>query len=70
MITFYSNKMKKLTKRQVIMITETQDKSLNILKSYNVNVSQFIRQAIKEKIKRDWKSIKQNKKDYCPFQYI
>jgi len=67
MRTFYGNKMKKLTKRQVIMITETQDKSLNILKSYNVNVSQFIRTAIKEKIKRDWKSIKENNKDYCPF---
>ena len=67
MRTFYGNKMKKLTKRQVIMITETQDKSLNILKSYNVNVSQFIRTAIKEKIKRDWKSIKENNKYYCPF---
>ena len=67
MRTFYGNKMKKLTKRQVIMITETQDKSLNILKSYNVNFSQFIRTAIKEKIKRDWKSIKENNKYYCPF---
>ena len=37
MRTFYGNKMKKLTKRQVIMITETQYKILNILKSYNVN---------------------------------
>lgn len=60
--------MKELTKRQVIMITETQANSLRVLKSYNVNVSQFIRQAIKEKIKRDWKAIKEEKdKDYCPF---
>ena len=51
--------MKQYTQRQVIMITEIQANSLNKLKDYNVNVSQFIRQAIKEKIKRDWKTIKE-----------
>ena len=60
--------MQKYTKRQVIMISETQSNSLDILKTYDVNVSQFIRQAIKEKLQRDWKTIKENKsKDYCPF---
>ena len=50
------------------MISETQSNSLDILKTYDVNVSQFIRQAIKEKLQRDWKTIKENKsKDYCPF---
>jgi len=39
------------------MITETQSDSLKVLKQYNVNVSQFIRQAIKEK----------QDKEYCPF---
>jgi len=60
--------MKQYTERQTIMISKTQSNSLKILKSYNVNTSQFIRQAIKEKLKRDWKGIKEQKnKDYCPF---
>ncbi len=42
--------------------------SLLILESYGVNVNQFIRLAIKEKLKRDWKSIKEKKeKIICPF---
>jgi post-segregation antitoxin (ccd killing protein) len=50
------------------MISDEQVKSLSILKSYNVNISQFIRTAIKEKIQRDWKKIKEEKnKEYCPF---
>jgi len=52
------NKMKQLTVRQVVMISEKQSKSLAILKSYDVNISKFIRIAIKEKIQRDWKIIK------------
>ncbi len=51
--------MKVNTVRQVIMITEIQSQSLKKLKEYDVNVSQFIRQAIKEKLQRDWKSIKE-----------
>ena len=43
------------------MISEKQAKSLKILKSYNVNISQFIRQAIKEKLQRDWRQIKERK---------
>ena len=53
--------MEKLTARQVIMISEKQAESLSILKQYNVNVSQFIRQAIKEKLQREWKTIKEKK---------
>jgi post-segregation antitoxin (ccd killing protein) len=64
----YYNKMEKLTVRQVIMISEKQSESLAILKSYDVNVSQFIRQAIKEKLQKDWKGIKEKKeKIICPF---
>ena len=40
-----------LTKIHTIRFSEKQAESLNILRNYNVNVSQFIRQAIKEKIK-------------------
>ncbi len=60
--------MDKLIVRQVIMISEKQAKSLAILKKYDINVSQFIRQAIKEKLQKDWKSIKEKKERiYCPF---
>lgn len=40
------------------MITPIQAESLRIIKSKGINVSQFIRQSIKEKLQRDWKSIK------------
>lgn len=56
-----------LIKKQ-IGFTENQHKSLLKLESYGVNVNQFIRQAIKEKISRDWKQIKENKeKEKLPF---
>jgi len=51
-----------------VRLTETQYNSLKILKSYNVNVSQFIRSAIKEKLAKDWKQIKEKKERVkCPF---
>lgn len=43
------------------MISEKQAESLKILKSYDVNISHFIRIAIKEKLQREWKSIKEEK---------
>jgi post-segregation antitoxin (ccd killing protein) len=60
--------MKEFTERKTIMISKTQSESLDVLKSYNVNVSKFIRTAIREKLKRDWKSIKEKQiKGHCPF---
>jgi len=60
--------MKQYTERQTIMISKQQAESLSILKSYDVNVSQFIRASIKEKLQRDWKTIKEKKvKNICPF---
>ncbi len=60
--------MKQLTKSKTIRFTENQINSLNVLESYGVNVNQFIRLAIKEKLKKDWKTIKEKKeKVYCPF---
>ena len=50
--------MVKYTKIQTIRLTEMQYKSLKIIESKGVNVSQFIRLAIKEKIQNDWKRIK------------
>lgn len=60
--------MKQLTVIKTIRFTGTQAEYLKTLESYDVNVSQFIRQAIKEKIARDWKGIKERKnKIKCPF---
>ena len=50
------------------MISDIQRESLDKLKGYDVNIGSFIRSAIKEKIQRDWKQIKEKKvKEYCPF---
>jgi len=52
-------------------ISKDQWTTLKVLDTYGVNVSQFIRNAIKEKIKRDWKHIRfskeRNKKLKLPF---
>ena len=53
--------MAKLTNNYTIRFSDEQINSLNKLKDYDVNVSKFIRLAISEKIKRDWKQIKSEK---------
>ena len=53
--------MKQLTVIKSIRFTGTQAESLKTLEDYDVNVSHFIRQAIKEKLQREWKSIKEKK---------
>lgn len=51
-----------------IRISEIQNETLDKLKGRGVNVSQFIRVAISEKIKKDYKSLTvKPKKAYCPF---
>jgi predicted CopG family antitoxin len=60
--------MKQYTKTKVIRISETQLKTLQKMKSYNVDVGNFIREAIQEKIKRDYQElILKPKKSECPF---
>jgi hypothetical protein len=49
--------MQKYTKTKVIRISETQLKTLQKMKSYNVDVAEFIRNAIKEKINREYKDL-------------
>lgn len=49
--------MKTYTKTKVIRISETQLKTLQKMKVYNVDVGQFIREAIAEKIKREYKEL-------------
>lgn len=51
----------KKVKRITIGFNKVQFESLQKLKQYDVNINQFIRLAIKEKLKRDWKSIKEEK---------
>lgn len=54
--------------KKQIGFTQRQKESLETLERYDVNVNQFIRQAVKEKIQREWKFIKEKKnKQYCPF---
>lgn len=58
----------KLTYRKIIAFTEQQHNCLLVLESYNVNVNNFIRSAIKEKLHRDWEGIKeQQQRCKCPF---
>jgi len=50
------------------MISDEQNSTIQKLSSYGINISQFIRQAIKEKIERDYKYIKIKKqKVKAPF---
>ena len=60
--------MKKHTKIKVLRISETQHNTLVKMKSYSVDVSQFIREAIKEKIQREYQDLLPKEKvEYCPF---
>ncbi len=60
--------MKFYTKTKVIRISEAQLKTLQKMKSYNIDVGKFIRDAIAEKIKREYKDlIPKIKKQKTPF---
>ena len=60
--------MKKYTKTKVIRITAGQLQTLQKMKSYNVDVGKFIRDAISEKIKREYNNLlPKPKKSDCPF---
>ena len=60
--------MKNYTKTKVIRITETQFSTLKKMQSYKIDVGNFIRIAIAEKIKKEYKDLLlKPKKEYCPF---
>ena len=60
--------MKRFEYKKVICFTKQQKKAFEILEKHGVNVNKFIRQAIAEKIKSDWRKIKEpTTKEYCPF---
>lgn len=56
------------TYKKQVGFTLQQKKAFETLESYNVNVNEFIRIAVREKLQRDWKSIKETKiKTKLPF---
>jgi hypothetical protein len=60
--------MKQYTVNKTVKLSETQNNTLNKLKTvYKINTQRFIREAIAEKINRDYKKIKQKKEALCPF---
>ncbi len=60
--------MKQYTQTKVIRVTETQLSTLQKMKSLNIDVGKFIREAIQEKIKREYQQlIIKPKKSECPF---
>ena len=59
--------MQKYTKTKVIRITDLQHQTLQKMKLLNVDVGNFIRDAISEKIQKDKHEIIKPKKEYCPF---
>jgi hypothetical protein len=60
--------MKLYTKTKVIRITDSQLATLQKMKSYNVDVGKFIRDAISEKIKIEYQNLTPKKETIkCPF---
>lgn len=59
--------MKFYTKTKAIRISETQHVTLQKMKSYNVDIGKFIRDAISEKIKREYDNLIPKVKSKCPF---
>lgn len=53
--------MQKLEYKKVIGFTKVQQEAFKTLESYGINVNHFIRIAIKEKLQKDWKQIKESK---------
>ena len=53
--------MKQLVYKKVIGFTKVQQDAFKTLENYGVNVNHFIRLAVKEKLQKDWKTIKEKK---------
>lgn len=47
--------------KKQIGFTLQQKRAFETLEGYGVNINDFIRIAVKEKIKKDWRSIKEEK---------
>jgi hypothetical protein len=58
----------KYNKPRTIKFSEVQDNTLNKLASFNINVAEFIRQAISEKLQREKiEIVKSKEKNIYPF---
>ena len=57
-------------KKRGIIITEVQHNTLKKTQSYNIDVGNFIRMAISEKIKREYNELLPKQKNNCPFQML
>lgn len=56
------------TEVYVLKITKEQKQTLDKIKERGFVVSRFVREAIKEKIDREYQDLKPKpKKEYCPF---
>lgn len=63
-----SVKPKLYTEVVTLRISKQQKQTLDKLRSYNIPVNRFIRDAIKEKINRECDDLKpKQKKEYTPF---
>ena len=51
-----------LVYKKQIGFTKQQKEAFEIMRKYDININQFIRQAIKEKLHREWKQIKAKEK--------
>ena len=58
---------KLLVKTKVIRITQIQYNTLKKMQSYNIDVGNFIRSAIAEKIKHEYLDLIPKEKNECPF---
>ena len=58
----------KLTKTKTIRISEQQHNTLVKMKSYNVDVGRFIRDAIKEKINKEYQDMIEKKLPLSEFE--
>ena len=61
-------KLQTYTHSKTFKFSKQQIETFKQLEKYDVNISKFVRIAIKEKIKKDWKLIKEKKeKIILPF---
>ncbi len=59
--------MRRYTETLTLKISETHLKTLSKLRERKIKVGDFIRNAIAEKIEREYESLKVKGKSYCPF---
>ena len=59
--------MSKYTETKVVRLSKIQSETLDKISRKGVNVCQFIRLAIAEKIKKDYNKLVKKDKSYCPF---